>query len=546
MHKFNTLPCINNAANSRTLQPFLQSSSSLLLLVSKHKTTKHITCLANFATIPASVLAAIIKLTPLCGHSRSTLVATLAVISCSHSCFFAANPTANFAAYLAAKLVALLLLLQPTLQPILLPNILHYLLLHFDSTLMHIFNTNLTHLDLSFNNFMYSNIRSRFANLTKLAYLNLSKAMFSGSITAQFSNLTSLKCLDISCFYVGLHNLRQLVLRGVDLSEASGSTQWANPLSFLSNLWLLQLSNCRISGKVLAKQLLNLANFAMLKIDFNSFTSTTPNDVIGSSPASFGNTTTLTHFIASDCFLQGQLPASLMDLSNLEALLLDYNNITSHISPKISNLKSLKLLYMRQNSLEGTIPSSVCNISSFQDVALAKNFLTGNLPDNVLMLLDLSYNNLEGTVPTSLGNCASLIFLNLGGNKLSGEVPNELENAMNLSYLDLTDNHFEGSFPSFILDLQGLSILKLGYNKFQGKIPLFIRDLQKLQILMLESNFFQFNSSRDKQVGKAAISRFVEQQAFRTHPQKTKWFKDAEYSNLRWKSSWLCHLIHVH
>ncbi|KAJ0081111.1 hypothetical protein Patl1_11670 [Pistacia atlantica] len=205
---------------------------------------------------------------------------------------------------------------------------------------MHIFNTNLTHLDLSFNNFMYSNIPSRFANLTKLAYLNLSNAMFSGSITAQFSNLTSLKCLDISCFYVvsdfsslrynltssleinfgaqygyiyggslslltfnffqGLHNLRQLVLRGVDLSEASGSTQWANPLSFLSNLWLLQLSNCRISGKVPAKQLLNLTNLAILKIDFNSFTSTIPNEL--------ANLTFLSKLYLTKSNLQGPFP----------------------------------------------------------------------------------------------------------------------------------------------------------------------------------------------------------------------------------------------
>ncbi|KAJ0082683.1 hypothetical protein Patl1_11665 [Pistacia atlantica] len=173
-----------------------------------------------------------------------------------------------------------------------------------------------------------------------MAYLNLSNAMFSGSITAQFSNLTLLKWLDISCTYVvsdfsslpynltssleinfgaqygykdggrislltfnffqGLHNLRQLVLRGVDLSEASGLTQWANPLSFLSNLRLLQLSNYRISSKAPTKQLLNLTNLAILKMDFNSFTSTLPNEL--------ANLTFLSKLYLTKSNLQGPIP----------------------------------------------------------------------------------------------------------------------------------------------------------------------------------------------------------------------------------------------
>ncbi|KAJ0079187.1 hypothetical protein Patl1_24206 [Pistacia atlantica] len=111
-----TIPVIDNALKTVTTKDTIEQG--------KHETTKHIICLANFAAIPA-ICAAIIKLTPPCGHSCRTLVATLAVTSCCHSCShfcrFAANPTANFAAYLAAKLVALLPLLQPTLQPILLP-----------------------------------------------------------------------------------------------------------------------------------------------------------------------------------------------------------------------------------------------------------------------------------------------------------------------------------------------------------------------------------------------------------------------------------------
>ncbi|KAJ0018546.1 hypothetical protein Pint_11472 [Pistacia integerrima] len=112
---------------------------------------------------------------------------------------------------------------------------------------------------------MYTKIPPAFANLTRLTYLNLSNAMFSGPITTQFSNLISLNYSSISLnlsssleiqsdayysyleggslslsslnFIQGLYNLEQLALSGVDMSMASQSTKWANRLSFLSNPW---------------------------------------------------------------------------------------------------------------------------------------------------------------------------------------------------------------------------------------------------------------------------------------------------------------------
>ncbi|KAJ0016893.1 hypothetical protein Pint_11467 [Pistacia integerrima] len=181
--------------------------------------------------------------------------------------------------------------------------------------------TYLSYLDLSFNNFMHSNIPTGLANLTRLSYLNLSNAMFNGSITTQFFILTSsLRWLDISCSYrvpdylplspnlsstvqvrsgvyysyliggnlslsslnflLGLHNLRELKLSGVDLEKTSQSTKWAEPLMYLSNLHKLELSNCRIFGKLPAKQLLNLTSLSGLVMDFNSLSSPIPREFV--------------------------------------------------------------------------------------------------------------------------------------------------------------------------------------------------------------------------------------------------------------------------
>ncbi|PHT48833.1 hypothetical protein CQW23_13041 [Capsicum baccatum] len=165
------------------------------------------------------------------------------------------------------------------------------------------------HLDLSFNNFVFSKLPVEISNLTKLTYLNLSNAMFQDSIDMQFSNLTSLRSLDLSCanlvpdfssvsvsltlqpkldvgsflsfisygylsspnlrWLEGLRNLRYLVMTGVDLSKASESFHWAEPVSSLSNLILLRLSNCNISGRIPIGQLLNLTSLSVLDMRSN-------------------------------------------------------------------------------------------------------------------------------------------------------------------------------------------------------------------------------------------------------------------------------------
>ncbi|XP_031270060.1 probable inactive leucine-rich repeat receptor kinase XIAO [Pistacia vera] len=133
---------------------------------------------------------------------------------------------------------------------------------------------------------------------------------------------------------------------------ASQSTKWANPLSFLSNLQGLQLSNCRIFGKIPTQQLLNLTSLSVLAMDFNSLSSPIPSylsnltslfvldltntwpqleilDISATQvqeplPTSFANTTLLRYFRAQNCLLRGPLPASMMNLSKLERLELDF------------------------------------------------------------------------------------------------------------------------------------------------------------------------------------------------------------------------------
>ncbi|CBI24246.3 unnamed protein product, partial [Vitis vinifera] len=368
----------------------------------------------------------------------------------------------------------------------------------------------LRYLDLSFKDFMFSKLPTGFSNLTRLTYLSLENAMFSDSITTQFANLTSLRWLDLSCSlkivddYIyfghisssnldwlwGLRNLRELRLSGVDPSKASQSSKWAEPLSILSDLRLLHLSNCGVFGMV-PKDLI----FSLLKLlDLSQLHSPTP--------LHWFNSLLVTVEFRGLFFLPWQTFQSIPDF--------------------LSNLTQLAFLSLANNSLSGTIPSWLFNLPKLNYLDLAWDIkfsqssraYSSGIPlpfcgeDNVLFLLDLSNNMLVGRIPISVGNCTSLVVLNPGGNNLGGNIPNVLKAAKDLTYLELSDNHFDGPFPSFIQKLKKLEVLMLANNRLEGKIPRFIGDLKNLHILVLRSN--SFNDSIPAEINKLEKLQFLD------------------------------------
>ncbi|KAJ0018551.1 hypothetical protein Pint_11474 [Pistacia integerrima] len=395
---------------------------------------------------------------------------------------------------------------------------------------------------------------------------------------------------------------QELKLSGVDLKKTSQTTKWAEPLIYLSNLQKLELSNCRIFGKLPAKQLLNLTSLSGLVMDFNSLSSPIPREFVnltslseldftnsniqgpipylpqlkklfvrnnsevtidlhsmfaapwpkleildisstlvnGSLPSSLANTTSLRHFQAWNCLLQGPIPASFMNLSKLETLSLAFNNITGRLSPLISNLRCLNTLNMMQNSLEGTIPTSICNMTSLEYLSLSDNFLTGNLPGcisqlsrlefflisqnkmngtirslsslfknaNPIMImmrdsgltvkedqpllppnfrpqfLDLSVCLSGGTIPDFISSMTQLVMLSLAYNNLSGTIPPWLFNLPNLGYLDLSFNNLQGVVPPHI-KLQSFmapTTLNLANNQLKGNIPSLIKNVEVIDL----------------------------------------------------------------
>lgn len=431
---------------------------------------------------------------------------------------------------------------------------------------------NLRHLDLSFNDFMSSKLPHGLSNLTRLTYLNLSNAMFDDSITMQLANLSSLTKLDISCSYMvpdfsttsfnltaapkvssgsmssyidngklssynltwlrGLTNLKELRLDGVDLSQASQSTSWAEPISFLSNLSKLHLSNCGIYGRIPVDNFLNLTNLHSLIMDSNSLSSQIP--------VKLANLTNLSVIDFSSCNLQGSIPylprlkrlylgnnyGIINDLNtmfsvpwpNLERLDIDYTQVTSEIPDSLANSTMLAYFSAKNCSIQGSIPSSLMNLSSLQVLILDSNNIAGDFPPSIsnlkgLELLSLAENRLTGSISVSVCEISTLQYLNLDNNLLTGELPGCISQLPNLFLLYVARNNLIGTIPFSLFQNSNLVDISIGSNEltvkidgmlfvpnFQpqilqlmscnvgGRVPDFISNLSELQYLQLANN----------------------------------------------------------
>ncbi|XP_068302667.1 protein NSP-INTERACTING KINASE 1-like [Pyrus communis] len=105
-------------------------------------------------------------------------------------------------------------------------------------------------------------------------------------------------------------------------------------------------------------------------------------------------------------------------------------------------------------SLSGTLSPSIGNLTNLQIVLLQNNNITGPIPREIerlskLRTLDISNNFFTGAIPSSLGHLRSLQYLRLNNNSLSGAFPVSLANMSQLSFLDLSYNNLSGPVPRF-------------------------------------------------------------------------------------------------
>ncbi|KAK8322677.1 hypothetical protein V6Z11_A12G186100 [Gossypium hirsutum] len=110
-------------------------------------------------------------------------------------------------------------------------------------------------------------------------------------------------------------------------------------------------------------------------------------------------------------------------------------NLSGILAPSIGNLTNLQLLLLQNNNISGNIPSELGRPPKLHILDVS-NF-SGQIPTTLSLLESLQYlrlnnNSLSGTIPSSLANMAQLTFLDLSFNNLSSQIPGLLAKSFNI------------------------------------------------------------------------------------------------------------------
>ncbi|KAG8502462.1 hypothetical protein CXB51_000362 [Gossypium anomalum] len=334
-------------------------------------------------------------------------------------------------------------------------------------------------------------------NLTMVRSLYLDNNLFEGHIPITLGNLRYLKALDIA---------------NNDLSStlSSSKSSFLSALANCSDLAYLSFArNPLISGFLPAS--IGYLSVSLLYFDASSCS------ISGRIPGEIGNwnpNNKLRYLALNENQLEGILPLSLINYSELVLLNVANNNLSDTFPHWLGMLPKLQALILRSNRFHGSIQvsSTTFSFSRLQMVDLSHNDFTGSLPTEffqnlkalkeevgheydllsysvlltikglvlefkikVLMpiftSIDLSDNGFHGEIPKAVGGLRLLHALNLSNNCLTGPIPTSFGKLTALESLDLSFNKLSGRIPSELTNLTFLEVLRLSNNNLVGPIP---------------------------------------------------------------------------
>nr|WCJ12456.1 LRR-RLK-4 [Solanum microdontum subsp. gigantophyllum] len=208
--------------------------------------------------------------------------------------------------------------------------------------------TFLVSLDLGRNNF-HGNLPQEMVRLRRLKFLKLSFNKFRGEIPSWFGFLERLQVLNL---------------------QNNSFTGFIPPsLSNASRLETLEISANLLEGNI-PEEIGNLHNLNWLSIEHNQLT--------GSIPFTIFNISRIKFIAFTDNSLSGNLPNGLCNrLPILKGLHLSMNKLDGHMPKSLSNCSQLQILSLSQNEFDGPIHSEIGRLSNLQTLLLGSNHFTG-------------------------------------------------------------------------------------------------------------------------------------------------------------------------
>nr|GEU39163.1 leucine-rich repeat-containing protein [Tanacetum cinerariifolium] len=394
--------------------------------------------------------------------------------------------------------------------------------------------TNLTSLDLSFNNFSDElELDTLLSTLTNLESLHLSYSGF--SVTTNNTNhyvnpgfiVLCLASCKLKVFPNSFRAMKQLKELDLSSNEIHGQIpHWAGEIggtqlvslnlshNFITGLPQFQwygLSNLYLQSNFIhgpfPTSICNISYLYILDMSNNRFG--------GLIPQCFAKLTSSLWIIdMGNNSFQGTIPSLYDKCESLEGLILKGNQLEGEVPISVSNCRSLKVVDLGNNRLNGTFPGWLGDLPNLQALVLKLNNFHGhiqplNTPFQVFefltyliieylniggeyysfvvavkgvnqhfpkisvdyTIIDLSNNSFEGQIPNVIGGLNSLIVLNLSHNSLTGPIPHALGNLIEIESLDLSWNQLTGEIPESLAGIKRLEVLSLSHNRLVGLIP---------------------------------------------------------------------------
>nr|CAN70496.1 hypothetical protein VITISV_042040 [Vitis vinifera] len=188
------------------------------------------------------------------------------------------------------------------------------------------------------------------------------------------------------------------------------------------------------------------------------------NYINGSIPAKFGRLS-LTNLIS------GSIPNELSNISTLEELVLEANQLGEHLPPSLGKLSHLRRLYLQGTSMDGPIPSIISQLKNLTELDLTFNRLNGTIPvsfkqeDKEKTKLDFMTRwCLQKDLPCSGKAEHYSLYINCGGDKITSkgkkyEKDDKIEGASQFS-IDTTNKWAYSSTGAFIGNQGGSHLAK--------------------------------------------------------------------------------------
>ncbi|KAF8091190.1 hypothetical protein N665_0451s0003 [Sinapis alba] len=349
----------------------------------------------------------------------------------------------------------------------------------------------LENLDLAMNG-LTGEIPVSIGKLKSVYQLELFDNKLSGKLPESIGNLTAMRNFDVSQNNLNgelPEKIASLQLVSFNLNDNFFNGELPRVIALNPNLVEFKIFNNSFTG-TLPRSFGKFSGVTEFDVSTNSFSGELPpylcymkkleklisfsNRISGEIPESYGECDSLNYIRMKDNKLSGEVPFRLWELP-LTRLELSNNQLQGSIPPSISNASNLSQLEISGNKFSGEIPARICDLGELRVVDLSRNRFSGSLPSCVNRLknlerVEMQENMLDGVIPSSVRSCTKLTELNLSGNRLRGGIPPELGDLPVLNYLDLSNNQLSGEISPELLKLK-LNQFNVSDNKLSGKIP---------------------------------------------------------------------------